>query len=488
MNSNLATILPELTLAGGGMALLVLPFLRSSRLLGLLTLMLLVAAFDAGLLQSFQPSAAPLLSFSGMLIQDRFAQFWGAAILAASALTLLSLMGYAREKVRSRREIYSLLLFATAGLLLMVRSRHLVLLYLSLELVSVLSYLLVGFQKRDGLAIEGALKYFLFGALSTGAMLYGITLVYGLTGRMDLGGLAELSKTAVSAPALTVAAVLLLSAGLAFKLALVPFHMWAPDAYEGAATPVASFISLGPKLAAFAVLARLFLLGIPPSAAGWPVLFGALAVVSMTVGNLAALGQTNVKRMLAYSSIAHAGTMAIGIAVATPFGLAAVMYYGLAYLLMNAAAFAGVIAVGNSAGREDVGAFAGLSRREPVMAFMITVAFLSLAGIPPLAGFFGKMWIFGSALQAGAVGLAVIGAVNSVISLFYYVRVIKAMYIEPAATPERLPRSRSLRLALSLCAAGLFLLGLWQGPWLQWAAHALPMQTSAADLPWQVGL
>ena len=483
MSPDLSSILPELILTLGGMALLVLPFLRSGRLLGLLTLFFVVAAFDAGLMQSFRSAPAVSVSFSGMLQQDRFSQFFGAAILVASALATLSFMGYARERVRSRREIYSLLLFATAGLLLMVRARHLVLLYLSLELVSLISYLMVGFQKRDSLAIEGALKYFLFGALSTGAFLYGVTLVYGLTGRMDVAALTELSTTAVPAPALTVAAVLLLAVGLAFKLALAPFHMWAPDAYEGASTPVASFISLGPKLATFAVIARLFLLGISPYAAGWPLLFGGLAVVSMTVGNLAALGQTNVKRMLAYSSIAHAGTMAIGIAVATPFGLAAVMYYGLAYLLMNAAAFAGVIAVASSSGREDVGAFSGLSRREPAMAFMITIAFLSLAGIPPLAGFFGKMWIFGAALQAGAVGLAVIGAANSVVSLFYYVRVIKAMYIEPAVTPSRLPRSRSLRLALAFCAAGLFLLGLWQGPWLDLTVRSLPLAPKAGDLP-----
>ncbi len=484
--TDLSSIFPELILAAGGMILLILPFLRSGRLLGLITLALLIAAFDAGLLPALKmPAAAASLSFSGMLVQDRFSQFFQAAILLSSALAVLSVMGYAREKVRSRREFYSLLLFATAGLLLVVRARHLALIYLSIELISVLSYLLVGFNKRDEFAIEGALKYFLFGALSTGAMLYGITLVYGLTGRMDLAGLAGLAKTAVTMPGLTVAAVLLLSAGLAFKLALAPFHMWAPDAYEGASTPVASFISMGPKLAAFALLARLFLLGIPAAAAGWPLLFGGLAVVSMTIGNLAALGQTNVKRMLAYSSIAHAGTMAIGIAVATPFGLAAVMYYGLAYLLMNAAAFAGVIAVANLSGREDLGAFAGLSRREPAMAFMITIAFLSLAGIPPLAGFFGKMWIFGAALQAGAVGLAVIGAVNSVISLYYYARVIKAMYIEPAATPARLPRSRSLRLALALCAAGLFLLGLWQGPWLDLTARSLPLTPKAGDLPWR---
>ena len=466
------------------MALLILPFLRSGRILGFTTLALLAAAFDAGLFQVLKTPAASPLSFSGMLVQDRFSLFFGAAILAASALVTLSVMGYAREKVRSRREFHSLLLFITTGLLLMVRSQHLVLLYLSLELVSILSYLLVGFSKRDSLAIEGALKYFLFGALSTGAFLYGVTLVYGLTGRMSLAAVAGMMGSNAPAPALAIAAILLLAVGLAFKLALVPFHMWAPDAYEGASTPAASFISLGPKLAAFSVLARLFLLGIPPETVGWPALFGALAVVSMTVANLAALGQTNVKRMLAYSSIAHAGTMAIGIAVATPFGLAAVMYYLLAYLLMNAAAFAGVIAVANTTGREDLGAFSGLSRREPAMAFMITIAFLSLAGIPPLAGFFGKMWIFGSALQAGAVGLAVIGAVNSVVSLYYYARVIKAIYIEPAVSPARLPRSRSLRLALALCTAGLFLLGLWQGPWLDLTARSLPLVPKAGDLPW----
>ena len=484
MAGDLNAILPEGILAAGGMLLLVLPFLRSARLLGFLTLALLAAAADLALLHSLKTGHAVTVVFSGMLTLDRFAEFFQAAILAAAGLTVLSVMGYSRQEVRARREFYSLLLFTTAGLLLVVRARHLALLYLGLELISVLSYLLVGFRKRDGLSIEGALKYFLFGALSTGAMLYGISLIYGLTGRLDFAALGALSQSAAAAPGVVLVAVLLVAVGLAFKLALVPFHMWAPDAYEGAPTPVASFISLGPKLAGFALVARVFLAGLSPEAASWPVLFGGIAVVSMTLGNLAALSQTNMKRLLAYSSIAHAGTMAVGIAVATPFGLAAVMYYLLAYVLMNAAAFMGVIAVANAAGREDIGAFAGLSRREPALAFMITVAFLSLAGIPPLAGFFGKMWIFGSALQAGAVGLAVVAALNSVIALFYYVRVIKTMYLEPAATTARLPSSRSLRLGLALCTAGLFLLGLWQGPWLDLTARSLPVPAKAGSIPW----
>lgn len=476
-----STLLPELILAAGGMVLLVLPGLRSGRLLGLLTLALLTASFDARLLQSLAPMAKPE-TFSGMLATDKFADFFQFAILAASALVVLSLMGYAREEVRARREFYSLLLWTTAGLLLVVRSQHLGLIYLGLELVSVLSYLMVGFRKKDPLSAEAGLKYLLFGTVATGAMLYGVSLVYGLTGRLDLAGL----KLLLNQPSFGVAwvAVLLLTAGLGFKLALAPFHMWAPDAYEGAPTPAASFISLGPKLATFAVLARLFLAGLPQEVASWPLLFGGLAVVSMTLGNAVALSQNNVKRMLAYSSIAHAGTMAVGIAVATPFGLAAVMYYSLAYVMMNAAAFMGVIAVANASGREDVGAFSGLSRREPALAFMITVAFLSLAGIPPLAGFFGKFWIFGAALDSKNVGLAVVAALNSVVALFYYARVIKAMYIEPSVSTARLPNSRSLRLGLAACALGLVLLGLWQGPALDWTARSLPVPVKPGALPW----
>ena len=485
MNSDLLTILPELLLAAGGMLLLVLPFLRSGRLLGLITLALLTAAFDLLVLRWSGLGPKPTLSFSGMLVQDRFADFFQAAVLAAAVLVVLSVMGYAREAVRARREFHALLLFTTAGLLLIVRAQHLALIYLGLELVSILSYLLVGFHKRDSLSIEAALKYFLFGALSTGAMLYGISLIYGLTGSLQLAALTVLPQLMPAAPALVLVSILLLTVGLGFKLALVPFHMWAPDVYEGAPAPVASFISLGPKLAGFAILARLFLIGLPPEVASWPFLFGGISVLSMTLGNIAALSQTNVKRLLAYSSIAHAGTMVIGIAVATPFGLAATMYYLLAYLLMNAAAFAGVIAVGNASGREDLGAFAGLSRREPAIAFMITIAFLSLAGVPPLAGFFGKMWVFGAALKAGAVGLAVVAALNSVVALFYYVRVIKTMYLDPAATPARLPRSRSLCLALALCTIGLFLLGLWQGPWLDLTARSLPITPPAGSLPWR---
>ncbi len=479
---------PELILAVGGMVLLVIPRLRSPNLLGLVSLALVGAALNLKLVDLLIALRAPssAVYFSGMLILDRFALFLQLAILVAAALVILSVMGFEREEVRSRREFYVLLLWATVGLLFVAGAQHLALIYVGLELISLLSYLLVGFRKKDSLAVEGALKYFLFGALSTGAFLYGVSLLYGLTGTLDLSRLsAQVPALVQQAPALCLVALLLVAVGLGFKLALVPFHMWAPDAYEGAPAPAASFISLGPKLAGVALLARIFLVSLTPEMHSWPLLLGGLSVLTMTLGNVAALVQTNVKRLLAYSSIAHAGTMVIGLAVATPFGLAALLYYLLAYVLMNAAAFIGVIVVGNTTGREDLGAFSGLAQREPAVAAMITLAFLSLAGIPPLAGFFAKMWIFGAALKAGAVGLAVVAAVNSVIALFYYVRVIKAMYLEPAlsSAPARLP-SRWPILGLALCTLGLLALGLGQGPWLTLTARALPVPFQPGDLPW----
>ncbi len=469
----------------GGLLLVVLRGLRSARLLGLITLSFLVGAIDLKLVNLFQ-HPAPQTLFLGMLIQDRLSRFFELTILVAMGLVTFSILGYARPEVKDRRELYALLLLTTVGLLLLPQAQHLALIYLSLELVSILSYLMVGIAKRDSLAIEGALKYFLFGSLATGTLLYGISLIYGLTGTMELPLLVTALPAAIgSSPLLVTVALIFLIVGFGFKVALVPFHMWAPDAYEGAPTPVAAFLSVGPKIAGFAVMARVFLLGITPAIDPWPWVLSLLAIFTMTIGNVVALVQTNVKRLLAYSSIAQAGYMVIGLAVATPIGLTATCYYLLAYLLMNVAAFAGVIAIGNTTGREDLGAFSGLAQREPFLAFAVAVAFLSLAGIPPMAGFFAKLWIFAAALKANAVPLAIAAAVNSVIALFYYVKVIKTMYLDPvpAAAPA-IPRSRWLGLTLALCTVGLFVIGLWPGPWLRLIAAALPLSLRTPDLPW----
>lgn len=485
MNSDLVGILPEMILTLGGLLLPLLPGLRSARLLGLITLIFLVGAIDLKVVNLFQ-HPIPQTLFFGMLIQDRLSRFFELTILVAMGLVTLSILGYAKPEVQGRRELYALLLLTTVGLLLLPQAQHFALIYLSLELVSILSYLLTGIAKRDPLAIEGALKYFLFGSLATGTLLYGISLLYGLTGTMELPLLASAFPQAMgSSPLSGTIALIFLIVGFGFKVALVPFHMWAPDTYEGAPTPVAAFLSVGPKIAGFAVMARVFLLGFSPAVDPWPLVLSILAIFTMTVGNVVALVQTNVKRLLAYSSIAQAGYMVIGLAVATPMGLTATCYYLLAYLLMNMAAFAGVIAVGNSSGREDLGAFSGLAQRQPFLAFAITIAFLSLAGIPPMAGFFAKFWIFAAALKAQAVPLAIAAALNSVIALFYYVKVVKTMYLDPVpAGAPAIPRSRWLGLTLSLCTLGLFLIGLLPGPWLRLVASALPFPLRTSDLPW----
>jgi len=481
---DLLEILPEIVTILGGLVLLILPGIRSPRLLGFLTLALLASAFDLTLVRLIQPISQSL--FYGMLLEDRFSGFFQLLILASMGLVVLGLMGFSRPRLTHLRELVVLILLTTGGLMFTVAAQHLALIYLGLEMISLLSYLLTGFLKKESLSIEAGLKYFLFGSLATGTMLYGISLIYGLTGTLALPDLAARFLQAMrEAPALASLSLLFLLVGLGFKVALVPFHLWAPDAYEGAPTPVAAFLSVGPKLAGFAVLARLLLVGISPEIRFWPDLLGLLSVLTMTIGNLIALVQTNVKRLLAYSSIAHAGTMAIGLAVATPLGLTATLYYLIAYSLMNLGAFVGVIYVGNSEGREDIGAFAGLSRREPALAFAITVALLSLAGIPPLAGFFAKLWIFGAAIQAQSFGLAIIAALNSVVALFYYVKIIKTMYLDPVpAGAKAIPPSRSLELVLGLSTVGLFLIGLFPGFWLTLAGSAFPLPLKSGSLPW----
>ncbi|MBI3317968.1 MAG: NADH-quinone oxidoreductase subunit N [Candidatus Omnitrophica bacterium] len=478
-------LLPEIVLTAGGLLLLLLYPVRSPRLLSWLTLFFLAAAFDLKLVNLIDHPTQHAL-FYGTYLWDRFGAFFQLLILLSTALVLLCAAGFSKGAFRERRELYALLLFAAAGSMVLTGAQHLALVYVGLELLSILSYALVGFFKKESLSIEGGLKYFLFGSLATGMMLYGISLIYGLTGMMDISFLSmAFPKVMQEAPFLSGVAILLLVAGLAFKVALVPFHMWAPDAYEGAATPVTAFLSVVPKLAGFAVLARVFLTGFSPAVPVWTGILWWVSVVTMTVGNVAALTQSNLKRLLAYSSIAHAGTMAVGLAVATPLGLSAMMYYGLAYLLMNLCVFAGVIAVENAEGRQDLGAFAGLSRREPFLAFAMAMALLSLAGIPPLAGFFAKLWIFGAALKANQAPLALVAAANSVISVFYYAKVIKAMYLESSpAAGGRLPRSRALALTVGFSAAALLVAGLLPGPWLSLAADSLPLPLKAGDLPW----
>jgi NADH-quinone oxidoreductase subunit N len=410
------------------------------------------------------PSLNP---FFGLIICDPFSLTFRWITLGTIGLTLLLLAASKEVEAAVCGECVGLILFIGVGLMLMAEANHLLMAYLAMELVSLSAYVLVG-MLREPRSAEAALKYLLFGALSSGIMLFGMSLLFGLTGSLGLADLARASA-GLAGPlsnALLVAVALLL-AGLAFKISMVPFHMWTPDVYEGAPVAVTALLSVGPKAAALALLARLMEALQPVWPAVAPLLL-VLTVVTMTLGNLVALAQTNVKRLLAYSTIGQVGYLLIGFTVHTRLGLEALLVYLVAYLFMNFGAFACVVAVVNDTGSEALEAFRGLSRRAPALALLCTLFLLSLAGIPPLLGFFGKFLLFGSALGAGQVWLAVAGAVNSAVALYYYVNIIRLMYLAEPAAAGRLSPSLALQVALVVCGLATLGLGLFPGPLLTW--------------------
>ena len=452
---------PEALLSVGALAvLLVGAWTRRERwALAVAWLTLLAAAL--ALWRS--PVPPPTGVFFGLILCDPFSLAFRWLALGTLAIVLL-LASASRELAPAvRSECYSLLLLLGVGLMLMAEANHLLMAYLAMELVSLSSYVLVGLL-RERRSAEAALKYLLFGALASGIMLFGMSLLFGLTGALAFPDLqaAVAGTSGPMARALLVAVALLL-AGLAFKISMVPFHMWTPDAYEGAPAAVTALLSVGPKAAGLALFLRLLeTLGpLWPSLA--PLLL-ALTVATMTLGNLVALVQTNVKRLLAYSTIGQVGYLLIGLAVRTRVGHEALLVYLVAYLFMNLGAFACVVAVMNGTGSESLEAFRGLARRAPGLALACAVFLLSLAGIPPLLGFLGKFLLFGSALEAGAVALAVAAAVNSVIALYYYTNLIRLMYFAPPAQVGPLSLAPALRLALGSCAVATLALGLWPGP------------------------
>lgn len=341
-------------------------------------------------------------------------------------------------------EFYALLLGVTLGMVLLASAVDMLMLFLSLEMVSLFSYIMVGYLSTERQSNEASLKYILFGAVSTGSMLYGITLLFGLTGTTKMIQIREMIAQGVSggnnATTFLVATVLLL-AGFGFKTAAVPFHFWCPDVYTGAPTPVTAFLSVAPKAAGFATLIRFFFTGMsnssgngswgPLAAVNWSLLVLLISVVTMTLGNIAALRQDNMKRMLAYSSIAHAGYIFMGTVVLTSQGLQAVLVYLITYLFMNLGAFLVVIEIYNLTGSFDLNDYRGLWRRSPFLTISMSIFMLSLMGIPPFAGFFGKLYVFGAAVNHNLAWYAVVGALNSVVAVYYYARVIKTMVIEP---------------------------------------------------------
>jgi NADH-quinone oxidoreductase subunit N len=381
--------------------------------------------------------------FFGMLALDRMAVFFKGFFILTSFLILMTAPG-SKELSRSHLgEFYSLLLAVTLGMMLLAASTDMLMLFLSLEMVSVCSYVMVGYLKNDRQSNEASLKYLLFGAVSTGAMLYGITLLFGLTGSTKMVVIREVLTGGAGSGGnslLLLVATAMLLAGFGFKTAAVPFHFWCPDVYTGAPTPVTAFLSVAPKAAGFATLVRFFFTGLSRTGSqtpwssfegvNWTVLVLAISIVTMTLGNLAALRQDDMKRMLAYSSIAHAGYLFMGAVVLTSEGIQAILIYLIAYLFMNLGAFFVVIEIHNRTGSFNLNDYKGMYRRSPFLTVAMAVFMLSLMGIPPFAGFFGKLFVFAAAVNRNLAWYAVVGALNSVIAVYYYARVIKTMIID----------------------------------------------------------
>jgi NADH-quinone oxidoreductase subunit N len=454
---------PELFLTAAGLLLLAISvFLGKAKeeLFGFLSILFLgvTAALLAFVATNEERARGPILA--GMFVVDNFALFFKFLILLSLVLTVLASVRFVGEAPYPGGEYYALLIFAGVGMFFMVSGSNLISIYVALELMALSSYVLAGYFKGELKSTEAAVKYFILGAFSSAVLLYGLSLVYGIGGKMGLADLARLYSTTPRTNALILGILLLLS-GLLFKIAAVPFHVWTPDVYEGSPTPVTAFFSVGPKVAAYAILARIFYVAFPKFQADWGLIVAIVAAATMIWGNLAALMQTNVKRMFAYSSIAHAGYALLGVlGFQTRFGMWGVLVYLLAYMLMNFGAFAVIIFLETKGyAAETVSDFNGLAKRNMPAAVVMLVFLLSLAGIPPTAGFIGKYYLFTAAMDAGYAWLAVLAVLASAVSLFYYFRIAAAMFFTDGVE-SRLPVSYALTAAVVICAAGTLVVGI----------------------------
>jgi NADH-quinone oxidoreductase subunit N len=452
--SQYAPLLPEIFLAASAMLLLMYGVFAGdepSEIPGWLGVLLLVVT--GALVATQDPGTVQL--FDGAVIVDPFARFMKVLILIGSAFAIILSFDYLRDEGLLKFEYAVLVLLSTLGMMLMTSAGNLISLYMALELQSLAIYVLAAFRRDHVLSSEAGLKYFVLGALSSGLLLYGCSLVYGFTGTTSYAGIV----TALQAPERSLGLIfglVFVLAGICFKLSAVPFHMWTPDVYQGAPTPVTALMASAPKVAASAMLIRTVMDAFPGIAADWQQIIYAVAVASMVLGSFAAIGQRNIKRLMAYSSIGHVGYALVGLVPGTPEGVAGVLVYLAIYVAMTIGTFACILAMKRDGVLvEDIASLAGLSRTKPMLAFMFAMLLFSLAGIPPLAGFFAKFYVFLAAIQAGYYWLAVIGVVTSVVGAFYYLAIIKTMYFdEPAPGFEPMPG----KLVFVLAASGAFIL------------------------------
>lgn len=420
-----------------------------------------------------RPGEESELVWGGMLRYDWLGFSFALLFLFGAAITCLFAMEI--KPLGQRGEFYLLLLISTMGMTLMASSADLIMLFLAIEVTSIPLYILAGFYKNDNKSSESGYKYFLFGALTSAIMLYGFSLLFGFTGTTNLYEITEKVVTGDLTLTLALGTLILVMVGFGFKISAVPFHFWAPDVYEGAPTPVAGFLSTASKAAGFAVLMRVLLTAYadPEVIPYWVVVISALSVFTMTLGNGIAIAQTNIKRLLAYSSIAHAGYALIGVAALSELGFTSVVFYLVVYLVTNLAAFGIVAAFWRISGSDEISDYAALSRRSPALALVMLVTFLSLAGMPPFGGFVAKFFVFAAAVKTGLAWLAIIGVLNAIVGLYYYLIVLKVVYLYRSEDEDKpVPLTRPYTLGLTILVIGIIVLGVLFGPWAQWSARA----------------
>ena len=459
---DIAPALPEIVLAVGAMALLIFGAVtgeRSTRAVSWLAIAVLILAFIVSLL-----GTAPRLGFYGMFVTDAFAQFMKTLVLLGSAVTILMGMHYNEDQGIARFEFPVLVLLSTTGMMVMISANDLITLYVGLELQNLALYVVASFNRDSARSSEAGLKYFVLGALSSGMLLYGASLVYGFTGTTAFGEIAKLMAGGGASTGVIIGVVFVV-VGLAFKVSAVPFHMWTPDVYEGAPTPVTAFFAVAPKVAALALFVRFMIEPFGSLVGEWRQLIIFLSIASMVLGAFAAIAQQNIKRLMAYSSIGHVGYALIGLATGTAAGIRGLLVYMAIYVFMTVGTWAVILCMRRN-GRmlEGISDLSGLSRSQPGLALALAIFMFALSGIPPTAGFFAKLYVFLAAIDAKLTGLAVIGVVTSVVSAFYYLRVVKVMYFdEPVGAFDR-PLSAELKGVLFVTAVLTLFFFVFPGP------------------------
>ena len=470
--TELLPLIPELALVGAAFALLMLDLFLNEKqrvvthLLAVASLVVVAALLIAGV-------GGQGTVLGGMFIRDNMADVLKIGTCLVSAVALLYAWPFLRERGLYKGEVSVLVLFAVAGMMLLISAGSLVMVYLGLELLALCSYALVAIDRDSPTGSEAAMKYFVLGALASGMLLYGMSLVYGATGSIDLATIAA-NAADTQQKTLLLTGMAFMIAGIAFKFGAAPFHMWVPDVYQGAPTPITLFIGSAPKLAAFAMAMRLLEVGMGPLGEQWRPLLAILAALSLVIGNLVALAQTNLKRMLAYSTISHVGFLFLGLAGGGAIGYAAAMFYALSYTIMATAAFGAIILLSRRGFEADrIDDFKGLNARDPWTAGLVLCVMASLAGVPPFLGFWSKLVVLRAAIEGGMLWLAIVGIVCAVIGAFYYLRVIKVMYFDELVGEQMAPSTdRVLRVVFGVNALALLAFGLFWSPIMAWCQQA----------------